>query len=920
METTYNPKQLEAHWQQHWQKTQLGTPSGHGTAYCIMLPPPNVTGTLHMGHGFQHTLMDALIRYHRMLGDNTLWQGGTDHAGIATQMVVERQLAQQNQTRHDLGREKFVERIWQWRHESGNSIINQMGRLGLSLDWSRLRFSLDEGMSKATYEAFSRLYKEGLIYRGKRLVNWDPVLQTAISDLEVETEQVSGTLWHIRYPLCDSDQYVVIATTRPETMLGDAAVAVHPDDARYQALIGKKIKLPLVGREIPIIGDDYVDKEFGSGCVKITPAHDFNDNEMGKRHKLPEINIFTASATINDNAPEKYRGLDRFAARKLILADLNAQNLLEKEQPHLLSLPRGERSNAIIEPYLTDQWFVNAKELAQPALKALETGELNFIPEAWQKTYRQWLENIQDWCISRQLWWGHRIPVWYDDNHTIYVGHNENEIRQKHNLPQTLQLTQDNDVLDTWFSASLWPFATLGWPDKTAEFKTFYPSNVLVTGFDIIFFWVARMVMMGIKLTGQVPFKHVYVTGLIRDRHGKKMSKSKGNVLDPIDLIDGIDLASLIEKRTHGLMQPKMREQVAKQTREEFANGIPAFGTDALRFTFCALANTGRDINFDMGRIEGYRNFCNKLWNAARFVLMNVEGEDIDAEKPLQFSLADEWIQSRLQRVIETTTRNFTDYRFDLLAQSLYEFVWNEYCDWYLELAKCVLNNPNAKPSEKRGTRVTLIEVLEQILRLLHPITPYITEEIWQRVSPLVGTKAKSIALTRFPSVNTDCVNQDAETAIAWLQKIVVAVRTIRSEMNVSPNKKIPLIFNKGSQQDKLLTTALVEPIRILARIENTSWCQNENEIAATAAKIIDTLEVHIPLTDLIDKQDEIARLQKEINKLDQEIVRSQTKLNNDSYVAKAPVAVVENERSKLNQAQHAKQQLEANLTRIQSL
>lgn len=916
MEKTYNPKSIEAQWQAFWSAHEFGKPQGAGPAYCIMLPPPNVTGTLHMGHGFQHSLMDALIRYHRMRGENVLWQGGTDHAGIATQMVVERQLNQQGQTRHDLGREKFIERIWQWRDQSGDMITSQMRRLGLSLDWSTLRFTMDEGLNKATYSAFIQLYEEGLIYRGKKLVNWDPVLQTAVSDLEVETEQAQGKLWHLRYPISGSHEFLIVATTRPETMLGDVAVAVHPDDKRYQKFIGQKIKLPLVGREIPIIADDYVDKEFGSGCVKITPAHDFNDYQIGKRHNLPLINILTDTAHLNNDVPQAYRGLERFAARKKILADLSALDLIEKEEPHVLSIPRGERSGTIIEPYLTYQWFVNAKTLAGPALEALEKGELNFIPENWQNTYRQWLENIEDWCISRQLWWGHRIPVWYDDKENPYVGFDEADVRKKNKLSADIKLTQENDVLDTWFSSSLWPFATLGWPEKTKKLETFYPTNVLVTGFDIIFFWVARMVMMGIKLTGKVPFHQIYITGLIRDKNGKKMSKSKGNILDPIDLIDGIALEKLLEKRTFGLMQPQMREQIEKQTRAEFPNGIASFGTDALRFTFCALANTGRDINFDLNRIEGYRNFCNKIWNATRFVLMNVEDQDYDQSKDLEFGRPELWIQSRLQVAIEAANKHFAEYRFDLLAQGIYEFLWNEYCDWYLEFAKTTLNNPESRDAERRGTRVTLLRVLETALRLLHPIMPFITEEIWQKIAPMLGIEGPSIMLAPYPSVDKKLIDTKAEKEIEWLKEAITKTRTLRSEMNISPSKKIPELHLTGTEQDKTYAASTSHVFKILAKVEKISTTPL-SDTTAKATVVFMTAKIDIPLADLIDKDEEIKRLNKEIAKLDVEIDKFQAKLKNESYVNKAPAAVVEQERQRLAAAQSSKEKLLASMNSL---
>ncbi len=904
MQKTYNPKEIEKHWSDYWETHQFAMPKGEGKPYCIMLPPPNVTGTLHMGHGFQQTLIDALIRHKRMQGYQTLWQGGTDHAGIATQMVVETQLAQEGITRHDLGRERFVERVWQWREHSGNIITKQMRRLGLSIDWTRERFSMDTGLSKATTEAFIRLHQEGLIYRGKRLVNWDPVLNTAVSDLEVVTEETQGELWYIRYPLADGSGTLVVATTRPETLLGDVAVAVHPEDERYQKFLSKTVRLPLSERTIPIIADEAVDRTFGTGCVKVTPGHDFNDYEIGVRHKLPIINIFTPDAHLNDNVPQTYRGLERFAARKKIVNDLTQQELLEKTEPHRLSIPRGERSGAIIEPLLTSQWFIKMASLAEPAIKAVKKEGLEFFPKNWEKTYLQWLENIQDWCISRQLWWGHRLPVWYDEKENSYVGHGEKEIREQHQLPPSIHLTQETDVLDTWFSASLWPFATLGWPEKTEAFKTFYPTQVLVTGFDIIFFWVARMVMMALKLTGKIPFEHAYVTGLIRDSQGQKMSKSKGNILDPIDLIDGIDIDTLIKKRTSALLQPKMAKKIENDTRKEFPNGIAAYGTDALRFTFCALASTGRDINFDRGRIEGYRNFCNKLWNAARFVVLNTEDQDLNPEKALEYSLADRWIRSRLQKIIQRVESALADYRFDLLSQALYEFTWNEYCDWYLELSKNILNDKNTNAAQQRGTQLTLLEVLETLLRLIHPIMPFITEEIWQTVARLLGNNNTSIMTQSYPIFHKKWVDEDAEKEMGWLQRIIVAIRTIRSEMNVSPAKMTPIIFDKVSNKDYKRIHAYEKDLKTLAKISEIHFTTANETIPPSATDIIDHLEIHLPLAGLIDKEAELLRLQKEIHKLEKEIEKSKQKLENPNYTQRAPKEIVEQEQKRFEDAQ----------------
>lgn len=903
-----------------WEQEKIAKNRTKGPAYCIMLPPPNVTGSLHMGHGFQQTLMDALIRYHRMQKHNTLWQAGIDHAGIATQMVVERQLQQQGQTRHSLGREAFIDAVWQWKQQSGDQIFNQMKRLGVSIDWDRTRFTMDETMTRATYEAFVRLYQEGLIYRGQKLVNWDPKLHTAISDLEVETEEVDGHLWHIRYPLANGEGHLVVATTRPETMLGDSAVAVHPEDERYRHLIGAHLQLPLTARTIPIIADEYVDRSFGTGCVKITPAHDFNDYEVGKRHQLPMLNIFTPSACLNDNVPLAYQGMDRFVARQQIVADLQALDLIEKIEPHRLNLPKGDRSGVVIEPLLTYQWFVKMKGLAEPAMAAVREGSLQFTPDNWSKTYLQWLENIEDWCISRQLWWGHRIPVWYDPQGQAYVGLNELDARQRHGLGADIKLSQEEDVLDTWFSASLWPFGTLGWPDKTDDLKTFYPTNVLVTGFDIIFFWVARMVMMSLKLTGKLPFKEVYVTGLIRDSHGKKMSKTKGNVLDPLDIIDGIELPKLIKKRTSGMMQPQLAASIEKLTEKEFPHGIAEHGTDALRFTYCALATHGRDVNFDLARVEGYRNFCNKLWNAARYARLNTEGFDLDVHKPLQFSLADRWIRSRLQGLIRDVHAHFKAYRFDLLAQALYEFTWNKYCDWYLELAKCDLMAASVSPAQQRGTRLTILEVLETLLRLLHPIMPFITEEIWQKIAPLVDQPGHSIATAEFPVENPEQIDKTAGNAISWLKKLVTAVRTIRSEMNINPGKQITVILSKGTSKDHEYAKSLATYLRQLAKVSELRWAQEQEDLSASATAVLNELEIHIPLADLIDKAAEQQRLNKEIDKLSKEVERSAQKLSNDNYVAKAPAAVVAKERENLAQAQTALQKLQSQLAHIQQM
>jgi valyl-tRNA synthetase len=923
MEKTFNPHKIEQACYQHWEAQGLFAPSGQGDPYCILLPPPNVTGNLHMGHAFQHTIMDALTRYHRMKGDNTLWQVGTDHAGIATQMVVERQLNANGQTRHDLGREKFIERVWDWKEESGGNITQQMRRLGTSPDWSREVFTMDDSLSAAVQEVFITLYDEGLIYRGKRLVNWDPALLTAVSDLEVINEEEDGFMWHMRYPLSDDSGSIVVATTRPETMLGDSAVAVHPDDERYQALIGKTITLPITGRKIPIIADDYVDPAFGTGCVKITPAHDFNDYDMGKRHNLPIINILTDDAKINHQAPTAYVGLDRFDARKQIVADLTEQDLLVDIKPHKLKVPRGDRSGVVIEPYLTDQWYVAVESLAKPAIEAVESGEIKFIPENWNKTYYQWMNNIQDWCISRQLWWGHRIPAWFDEQGKIYVGKNEQDVRTKYTLNDAVTLRQDDDVLDTWFSSALWPFATMGWPNKTPELATFVPSSVLVTGFDIIFFWVARMVMMTKKFTGKIPFKEIYITGLIRDENGDKMSKSKGNVLDPIDLIDGIELEPLVLKRTSGMMKPKDAKKIEKATRKQFANGIDAYGTDALRFTFTSMASTSRDINFDMGRVEGYRNFCNKIWNATRFVLMNTEEFDTGNKGgELKLSVFDEWIWSTFQDTLQNVETAISQYRFDIASQNLYEFTWNQFCDWYLELSKAVLNSSTSTEAEKRGTRHTLINVLEHLMRVLHPIMPFITDEIWQKIKPLSVniSDVKSIMSDVFPEVDLARKNEQAEADIEWVKTFVVGIRNIRGEMDIAPSKKLPVLLNNASDKDKARLSDSLEYLTLLAKLASIDVLAHGTIAPASATALVGEMEIMIPMAGLIDKDAELARLGKAADKLEGEVKRTQGKLSNENFVSKAPAVVIDKEKAKLADAQMQLKKIQEQVVAINAL
>ena len=898
MDKTFSPADIETRWYEEWEAKNYFAPGAGDESYCIPIPPPNVTGTLHMGHGFQQAIMDALIRYNRMKGRSTLWQVGTDHAGIATQMLVERQLEAEGVSRHDLGRDQFIDKVWAWKEESGGTITRQLRRLGASVDWSRERFTMDPELSEAVKEVFVRLYHEGLIYRGQRLVNWDPKLHTAVSDLEVVQEEEAGSLWHLRYPISGSEETVTVATTRPETMLGDTAVAVNPADERYAHLVGKTILLPLTNREIPIIADDYVDADFGSGCVKITPAHDFNDYAMGERHQLPMINILTADAHLNDEVPEPFRGMDRYEGRQAVVEAMEAIGLLDKIEDHRLKVPRGDRSGVVIEPWLTLQWYVDAKKLAGPAIEAVENGAIEFVPKQWENTYFAWMRDIQDWCISRQLWWGHRIPAWYDPDGNVYVGKDEAAIRATHDLPDSLALTQDDDVLDTWFSSALWTFSTLGWPEETEELAKFHPASVLVTGFDIIFFWVARMIMMSLHLKREVPFKQVYVHGLVRDGEGQKMSKSKGNVLDPIDLIDGIDLEALVSKRTSSMMQPQQAAKIEKATRKQFPDGIPGYGTDALRYTFYSLASTGRDIKFDLGRMEGFRNFCNKLWNAARYVLMNTEG--FDPAAPSHRSEADEWILSRLQTTITETTNSIEQYRFDHAAQTLYDFVWNEYCDWYLELSKPVLWDDPSSNELRQGTLGTLLEVLETILRLMHPLMPFITEEIWQNVAPRLGIKGDSIMLAQWPEADHELINGDAEAEMEWLKSIIVAVRTIRSESNIPPGDELGLILGNTVADDSARVTRHKQALAKLAKVASITIAKSGEEQPPTLSALAGTIEVMVPMAGVIDVDKELARLDKELDRLTAERGRLAGKLSNDNFVARAPADVVDKERAKL--------------------
>ncbi|MCY4426139.1 MAG: valine--tRNA ligase, partial [Halieaceae bacterium] len=898
MDKTYQPADIEARWYAQWEKQGYFAPSGEGQAYSIMIPPPNVTGTLHMGHGFQEALMDALIRYHRMLGRNTLWQAGTDHAGIATQLVVERQLELEGSDRHSLGRDEFVKRAWQWKEQSGGAITQQLRRLGSSLDWSRERFTLDPGMSAAVRKVFIQLYREGLIYRGQGLVNWDPSLRTAVSDLEVVSTEEQGALWYFRYPLCSGDGALVVATTRPETMLGDSAVAVHPQDERYAHLVGETVQLPLTGRNIPVIADEQVDRQFGSGCVKITPAHDFNDYRMGQRHQLEMINILCDDASLNEQVPEGYRGLDRFEARRRIVADLESLGLLDRVEQHTFNVPRGDRSGVVIEPWLTSQWYVDAERLAGPAIAAVEQGAIRFVPRQWENTYFSWMRNIQDWCISRQLWWGHRIPAWYDQNGNHYVGESEAGIREEYRLDAELELRQDEDVLDTWFSSALWSFSTLGWPEETDELKTFHPTSVLVTGFDIIFFWVARMIMMSLHFRGEAPFHTVYVHGLVRDAHGQKMSKSKGNVLDPIDLIDGIELEALIAKRTSGLMQPQLAEQIEQQTRREYPAGIAAYGTDALRFTYYSLASTGRDIKFDIGRIQGFRNFCNKLWNAARYVLMHCEGKDCGANagSNYQLGLAERWITARLQATAAEVSQHIANYRFDLASQAIHEFVWSQYCDWYLELSKPVLWDPEETEEVKIGARKTLVQVLESILRLSHPLMPFITEEIWQRVAGLAGKTGPTIMLQDYPQSDgseTSAAAQSDSADIEWLKGVIVGIRTVCGEMNIAPGRELSVLLRNGDENDRKRLAANRQYLKKLARLSEIRFLAEHETAPAASAVLVGELELLVPMAGLIAREAELASLARKIGKWEKPVQQAAAKLDNSRFVERAPATVV---------------------------
>ena len=955
--TTYDPTEIEKKWYQTWEERGYFKPSEKGESFCIMIPPPNVTGSLHMGHGFNNAIMDALTRYNRMSGKNTLWQPGTDHAGIATQMVVERQLGAEGISRHDLGREKFIEKVWEWKEQSGGNITHQIRRLGSSVDWSRERFTMDDGLSNAVKEVFVKLHEDGLIYRGKRLVNWDPKLQTALSDLEVESDkEEAGSLWHFKYffenkslRTHDGKDHIVVATTRPETLLGDTAVAVALDDERYAHLVGQNIILPITGRAVPIVKDEYVDKEFGTGCVKITPAHDFNDYDVGKRCELPIINIFNKNAEVLSDfeyiakageqisktipAPADYIGLERFEARKKLVAQAEAEGWLDQIQPYTLKPPRGDRSGVIVEPLLTDQWYVKIAPLAKPAIEAVQYGRIKFVPEQYSNMYMAWMNNIQDWCISRQLWWGHRIPAWYDADGNVFVGRDEAEVRAKNNIPADVQLSQDEDVLDTWFSSALWTFSTLGWTGdakKDAEnyfLNTFHPTDVLVTGFDIIFFWVARMIMMTMHFmknedgTPQVPFKTVYVHGLVRDGEGQKMSKSKGNVLDPLDLIDGVDLETLVQKRTTGLMNPKQAAKIEKSTRKEFPEGIQSYGTDAVRFTFCALANTGRDIKFDMKRVEGYRNFANKIWNATRFVMMNVEGQTIGSEARQDlWELPEQWIVSRLQKAEQAVQTAFATYRLDLAAQAIYEFIWNEYCDWYVELTKPVLNDETVSEERKAEVRRVLLAVMEASLRLAHPLMPYLTEEIWQTLAPKLNISGETIMLAQYPVADQALINDQAEADMQWLQGLIGAVRNIRGEMGLGNARLLPVLLQNTTDAEKA-QIARIEPLfKALAKVESITFLADAEQPPLSSSSVVGHVSVFVPMKGLIDPKAELGRLQKDLDKVQKQHDQIANKLSNEGFVAKAPAAVVEGEKVKLAEFADQLAKIKANMEQIAAL
>jgi len=919
MDKAFSPADIESRIYARWESLGAFKPSARGPAYSIVIPPPNVTGTLHMGHAFQYTIMDALIRHRRMQGFDTLWQPGMDHAGIATQMVVERQLNAQGINRGEMGREAFLERVWQWKRQSGGIICNQMRRLGASVDWSRERFTMDPDLSRAVTEVFVRLHGEGLIYRGKRLVNWDPVLKTALSDLEVAAEAEPGSLWHLRYPLCDGPGYVVVATTRPETLFGDAAVAVHPDDERHRALIGRRVRLPLTAREIPVIGDAYVDPEFGSGCVKITPAHDFNDYEVGLRHGLPMLNVMTPEATLNGNVPAAYRGLARAAARAKVVADLEAQGLVERIEAHQSTVPRGDRSHAILEPLLTDQWFVKIAPLAAPAVRAVEQGRIRFVPDNWSGVYYEWMRNIKDWCISRQLWWGHRIPAWYDAAGKVYVGRSEAEVRAAHGLGGDIALRRDEDVLDTWFSSALWPFSTQGWPQPTAEMSVYYPTSVLVTGFDIIFFWVARMIMMGLKFTGEVPFREVYVHGLIRDHDGQKMSKSKGNVIDPLDIVDGIGLEALIAKRTTDLMQPQMKPAIERATRRQFPQGIAAFGTDALRMSFASLATQSRDLRFDTARVEGYRNFCNKLWNAARYVTISLEGA-ADGGGPAELGLADRWIRSRLAAALARVQTGFADYRLDVVVNALYEFTWHEFCDWYVELSKTVLQSDDAGEAQKRAARRTLVGTLETLLRALHPLAPFISEEIWQRVRAAAGAAGETVMLAPYPQAADLAADPEAEREMAWVRQFILGVRQIRGEMDIAPGRKIGVVLQDAGAADLAFLARNMAFLRRLAGIEAPRILEAGRPAPVGAVALLGNLQILVPLAGLIEPSAEQERLAKRRRKAETDLQKLQTKAANADFARNAPAEVIARDRARIAELQTEIGQLQAQAARIQAL